>query len=421
MTPPVYTKISWRLMPFLLLCYVAAYLDRVNVGFAKLQMLADVGLTDTAYGLGAGIFFVGYFLFEVPSNVILHRVGARRWIARIMITWGLVSGLTMFVSSPATFYALRFALGIVEAGFFPGVILYLTYWYPAVLRARMTALFMLAIPVTGIVGGPASGAIMDALHGNAGLAGWKWLFVVEAVPSIVLGIVAHLRLDDRVRDATWLDDDEKTFVESELERERATKRAVPTFAVFRDGRVWAFGALYFALIMGLYGIGFWLPTLIAGFGVKRHLLVGALSAIPYSAGAIAMAVVAKSSDARGERRWHVALPAFVGAAGLVASALSAGSSHPALGMAALTLATLGILAALPVFWSLPTAHLEGSAAAAGIAMINSLGNLAGFVSPYAVGFVKEATGGAALALVMLAASMGLAGVGALALRPSRAG
>lgn len=276
-------------MPFLFLCYVAAYLDRVNVGFAKLQMLADLKLDERIYGLGAGIFFIGYFLFEVPSNVILHRVGARRWIARIMVTWGVVSGLMMFVRPPTMFYVMRFVLGIAEAGFFPGIILYLTHWYPARRRGRITALFMLAIPVTGVVGGPACGWIMDVLAGNSGLAGWQWLFVIEALPSIVLGFVAYARLDDGVAGATWLDPSERRVIEQAVLAERSTKPSphASTFGVFRDPKVWAFSAVYFALIMGLYGVSFWLPTLIKAMGVARPLHVGALSAIPYSAAAVA--------------------------------------------------------------------------------------------------------------------------------------
>ncbi len=398
-----YAKVSWRLVPFLLLCYVAAYLDRVNVGFAKLQMLADLELSETTYGLGAGIFFLGYFLFEVPSNVILHRVGARRWIARIMITWGIVSGLTMFVKTPDVFYVLRFVLGIVEAGFFPGIILYLTYWYPAQRRGRVTALFMLAIPLTGVIGGPLSGFIMDALKGTSGLAGWQWLFLIEAVPSIVLGVLAYVRLDDRVRNAKWLSDEEKELLERALEEESATKKPSSTFGVFREPKVWALSVVYFSLIMGLYGVSFWLPTLIKTMGFAKPLHVGLLSAIPYSAGAIGMALFARSSDVRNERRWHVVLPALIGGIGLAGAAVAGPTASPALGMAVLSVATLGILASLPVFWNLPTALLGGGAAAAGIAMINSLGNLAGFLSPYLVGFVKDATGTTTLALYTLSA------------------
>jgi MFS family permease len=396
-----YAKVTWRLIPFLFLCYIAAYLDRVNVGFAKLQMLAELQFSEAVYGLGAGIFFIGYFIFEVPSNVLMHEVGARKWIARIMISWGIVSALTMLVRTPVAFYAMRFILGIVEAGFFPGIILYLTYWYPAARRARMTALFMLAVPVTGIVGGPLSGWILDAF-------GWKALFVIEAIPSVVLGALAFVRLDDRIRDATWLTTEEKAYLEAAIERERTVKAASTTLGVFKNPRVWLASAIYFGLVMGLYGVTFWLPTLIKNMGIARPLHVGLLSTIPYSAAAIAMALVARSSDASGERRWHVALPAIAGGLGLVASGLAGSSTF--WGMAALTVATAGILASLPVFWSLPTALLEGSAAAAGIALVNSLGNLAGFVSPYLVGFLKDATGKTTNGLYMIAVSLFAAAV-----------
>ncbi|KVE39296.1 MFS transporter [Burkholderia sp. TSV86] len=403
-----YRKVSWRLAPMLLLCYVVAYLDRVNVGFAKLQMAADLHLSDAVYGLGAGIFFVGYFLFEVPSNMILHRVGARLWIARIMITWGILSALTMFVTTPAAFYAMRFLLGAAEAGFFPGVILYLTYWYPAHRRGRMTTLFMTAVALSGIVGGPISGYILKAFDGANGWHGWQWLFLLEGIPSIAVGMLLFAALDDRIDDASWLDDDEKALLARNVALEAARKEDPPLAAVFASPRVWLMGAIYFSFVTGLYGVGFWLPTLIKSTGVTDAFAIGLLSAIPYAAAVVAMLAIASSADRRRERRWHIALPAAAGAIGLVLSVIWAHDTL--LAMLGLTLATIGILSALPLFWSLPTAFLGGGAAAAGIAIINSIGNLAGFLSPYAIGWLKQATGANDAGMIMLAAFMVLGGL-----------
>ncbi|AOK30331.1 MULTISPECIES: MFS transporter [Burkholderia] len=403
-----YRKVSWRLAPMLLLCYVVAYLDRVNVGFAKLQMAADLHLSDAVYGLGAGIFFIGYFLFEVPSNMILHRVGARLWIARIMITWGILSALTMFVTTPSAFYAMRFLLGAAEAGFFPGVILYLTYWYPAHRRGRMTTLFMTAVALSGIVGGPISGYILKAFDGANGWHGWQWLFLLEGIPSIAVGMLLLVVLDDRIDDASWLDDDEKALLARNVALEAARKDDPPLAAVFASPRVWLMGAIYFSFVTGLYGVGFWLPTLIKSTGVTDAFTIGLLSAIPYAAAVVAMLAIASSADRRRERRWHIALPAAAGAIGLALSVVWAHDTP--LAMLGLTLATIGILSALPLFWSLPTAFLGGGAAAAGIAIINSIGNLAGFLSPYAIGWLKQATGTNDAGMIMLAAFMVLGGL-----------
>lgn len=384
-----YRKVSWRLVPFLLLCYVVAYLDRVNVGFAKLQMLSDLQFSETIYGLGAGIFFIGYFLFEVPSNVILHKVGARIWIARIMITWGLISASMMFVTTPTMFYVLRFLLGIAEAGFFPGIILYLTYWYPAARRGRTTTYFMTAIALSGVIGGPLSGWIMQAFDGHNGWAGWQWMFLVEGVPSILVGIWVLLYLDDRIAHAKWLTTEEKSLLERNIANENQHKEDPPVRQVLSSPRVWLMSAIYFSFVMGLYGVSFWLPTIIKQTGVKGALDVGLLTAIPYGCAVIGMVLVAYSADRRGERRWHIAMPALLGAVGLVLSVQWHGNT--AMAMVALTMATIGILTTLPLFWSLPTAFLAGTGAAAGIALINSLGNLAGFISPYAVGWLKDMT------------------------------
>ncbi|WP_250475145.1 MFS transporter [Caballeronia sp. GAFFF1] len=398
-----YAKVTWRLIPFLFLCYVFAYLDRVNVGFAKLQMLADLKFSETVYGLGAGIFFIGYFIFEVPSNIALHRFGARKWIARIMLSWGVLSGMMIFVKTPAAFYALRFFLGVAEAGFFPGIILYLTYWYPSSRRAKITALFMTGIPIAGVIGGPLSGWILNNFGGVGGLAGWRWLFLLEALPSIIGGLVVLMYLDDKISSAKWLSADEKTLLEKGLANESEHIEVHSASGAFSNRRVWVLCLCYFGIIMGLYGIGFWLPTLIKASGVSDALNVGLLTMIPYGAAAVAMVLLGRSSDRSKERRWHVALPAIVGAVGLVASTLV--PHNVALAVASLTVATIGILGALCQFWAIPPAFLGGVAAAAGIALINSVGNLAGFVSPYLVGWVKDMTHSTDVGLYCVAASL----------------
>ncbi|WP_442783189.1 MFS transporter [Collimonas fungivorans] len=398
-----YAKVTWRLLPMLFLCYVASYLDRVNVGFAKLQMLNDLKFSETVYGLGAGIFFIGYFIFEIPSNMILHRVGARLWIARIMITWGIVSGAMIFVDSPATFYVMRFLLGVAEAGFFPGVILYLTYWYPAHRRGKMTALFMTGVPISGVIGGPLSGWIMKAMPGVHGLAGWQWMFILEAIPSLLLGVVVIFYLQDRIRGAAWLSEAEKQLLESQIQAESSQKAEASLGQMFANPRVWLMALIYFCFVMGLYGVSFWLPTIIKATGVTDTFNIGLLTAIPYASAAIAMILIGHSADRRRERRWHVAIPALLGSIGLVLSTVY--DHNTLLAMSALTLATIGIITVLPLFWSLPTAFLGGAAAAAGIALINSLGNLAGFVSPYLVGWLKDQTQSTNSGMFVLAASL----------------
>jgi len=398
-----YAKVTWRLLPLLFACYVVSYLDRVNVGFAKLQMLGDLHLSDAVFGLGAGIFFIGYFLFEIPSNLLLHRVGARLWIARIMITWGVVSAAMIFVTTPASFYITRFLLGAAEAGFFPGVVLYLTYWYPAHRRAAVMTLFMAAVPLSGVIGGPLSGWIMQTMPGVCGLAGWQWMFLVEALPSILIGLLVIAFLQDRIAQAAWLTPAEKQMLEQRIVADNERKQTVPLARMFANPRVWLMAAIYFCLVMGLYGVGFWLPTLIKASGVQGNLQIGLLSAIPYIAATVVMIPVGRSADRRREHRWHVAVSAFAGSVGLILSTMYADNTW--FSMAALTLATVGIITSLPLFWSLPTAFLGGVAAAAGIALINSLGNLAGFVSPYLVGWLKEATHGTTWGMLALAGSL----------------
>lgn len=398
-----YARVTWRLLPLLFICYVAAYLDRVNVGFAKLQMLNDLHFSEAIYGLGAGIFFLGYFIFEVPSNLALHRYGARKWIARIMISWGLISGCMMFVQSTTSFYILRFMLGVAEAGFFPGIILYLTYWYPAARRAKVTSLFMTGIPMAGVIGGPLSGWILSAFNGVQGMAGWKWLFLLEAIPSLILGVVLLLVLNDKIADARWLSDADKKMLQRNIDADNAQVEDHSVSGAFRNPKVWVLSAAYFGFIMGLYGVGFWLPSLVKASGVSDTTTIGLLVALPYAAAVICMIWTSRHSDRTGERRWHIAIPAIVGAVGLVASTLV--PQTPFWAVVTLSVATMGILTGLAQFWCLPPAFLGGAAAAAGIALINSVGNLAGFVSPFAVGWIKDVTGSTNNGLFVIAASL----------------
>jgi D-galactonate transporter len=385
----VYAKVTLRLIPFLFLCYIVAYLDRVNVGFAKLQMQSDLGLSDTVYGIGAGIFFIGYFFFEVPSNLLMRKVGARLWIARIMITWGLVSAATVFTKGAWSFYILRFLLGVAEAGFFPGVILYLTDWYPARRRARVVAWFMMAIAVTGVIGSPLSGGILQAFSKAGGLAGWQWLFLLEAIPSVVVGVAVLFYLDNGVREAKWLADAERQLLLANLESEERTKRHLSVGQALSNPWILLFSAIYFCISMGLYGIGFWLPQIIKNTGVKDPFGIGLLTAVPYACAAVAMVLASKSSDRSRERRWHFAVAAIAGGLGLLLSTFF--PSNVPVALAALSLATAGVLSTFPLSWTMPTAILAGSAAAAGIALVNSIGGLAGFVSPYLVGWIADST------------------------------
>jgi len=396
-----YLKVTWRLIPLLLLCYIVAYLDRVNVGFAKLQMAGDLGFSDAVYGLGAGMFFIGYFFFEVPSNIILHRVGARVWIARIMVTWGIVSGGMMFIQTETQFYVMRFLLGLAEAGFFPGIILYLTYWYPAHRRARIVTMFMTGIPLAGVIGGPLSGWIMKSWDQVSGLQGWQWMFLLEAIPSVLIGFVVYFYLDDRITSAKWLEDEERAILKQRIEEEESQKEHVPMMQVFKSGRMWTMSAIYFTMAMSLYGVSFWLPTIIKGMGVTDNLEIGLLSSLPWIAAVFSMLLFARSADKMRERRWHVVVPMLMGSTGLILSVLLSGNHY--LSFAALVLACMGIVSAIPLFWSLPTAFLVGVGAAAGIAAINSIANLAGFLAPYLVGWLKQVTSSTDSGMYLLAA------------------
>lgn len=400
----LYRKIALRLIPFLMVCYAVAYLDRVNVGFAKLGMSAELGLSEAAFGLGAGIFFIGYFLFEVPSNVLLHRLGARAWIARIMISWAVISAACSMINGPVFFYIARFLLGLAEAGFFPGILLYLTYWFPSARRGQIIAVFMMAIPLAGLVGGPLSGLIMQQFDGLGGWAGWRWMFAIEAAPALLLGLAIPFMLQSRVADAAWLDASEKARIEADLAADQSA-----THARMRDlllsPILLKFALIYFCCVMGQYGVTFWLPTLISTVAKgSSPQIIGLLSALPYACAVATMAFVGRNSDRTGERRWHLIVMMVVGAVALGAAPIAAGAGET-VSMVLLCVAAAGVLAATPLFWNLPTATLAGAGAAAavGIAAINSLGNLAGFLSPFLVGWINDLTGGAKAGMVFLGA------------------
>jgi len=391
------------------------YLDRFNISFAALEMKADLGLGDAVYGLGAGMFFAGYVTFEIPSNLILQRLGARRWIARIMTTWGALSCAMLFVRTPVSFYLVRFLLGVAEAGFLPGMIFYLTHWIPARDRARVFALFLTSTALAGVVGGPISAALLQ-LRGVGGLAGWQWLFLVEGIPAVVLGVTTYFFLPDHPAEARWLSAAERTWLEAMLEEERtALQRTHPLtlWQALTHGRVWRLALLYFSTIISFYGVAFWLPQIVQSFSGLGNAATSLLSALPYLAASVGMVVVARHSDRMGERRRHVAGAAFAAAAGLTVGAVV--QRQPVLAFLALCLAATGIWSTLGPFWSLPTAFLSGTAAAGGIALINSVGNIGGFVGPTVMGFLKARTHAFASGLFVLAATLVVAGVLALSL------
>jgi MFS transporter, ACS family, tartrate transporter len=417
-------KVMWRLMPFLFVCYFVAYLDRVNVGFAKLQMNAALGLTEAAYGLGAGLFFISYFLLEVPSNLALDKFGARLWIARIMLSWGIISALFAFigpisaatgVSTEWVFYILRFLLGIAEAGFFPGIIFYLTLWFPSVYRARVVALFMLAIPFSSIVGAPVSGALLNLTGG--GLDGWQWLFILEAVPSILMAFGVVFYLTDRPALATWLADDERGWLEGRLEAERRHKVAVEHLGIGKalaDPRVLACSFVYFCLNAASYGVAFFLPTIVKGFGVT-NFQTGLLSALPFVFGAVGMVLLGRNSDRTLKRKEHVCFAMVLAAVGVAGAGLV---SSPFLVLGLLCLSQIGVSATPPLLWPIPSAFLTGSSAAAGIAAINSIGNLSGFAGPYMMGYLRDLTGDFTAGLLVLGGCALVGGIAVMTLRVS---
>jgi D-galactonate transporter len=431
-----YDKVAWKLIPFLFLCYIVAFLDRVNVGFAKLQMAPDLQFTDVVYGFGAGIFFIGYFIFEVPSNVILERVGARVWIARIMITWGIISSAFMFTNdihwgvvattfnctdAEFTFYFLRFLLGVAEAGFFPGIILYLTYWFPGARRAKMVALFMTAIAISNVIGSPVSGAIMQYMDGANGWRGWQWLFLLEGIPSVIIGALVFVLLPNGPRSAKWLTPQQQELIVQRMQEDDAGKEELVKrhsfLDAFKDGRVWALAVVYFCGVVCFYAVNFWMPTIIQELGIDKtdFLKVGLLSMIPWGLAAVAMVVWAAHSDRTQERRWHAAGGLMVGMLGLIMLALV--GHDPITSIIALSLVTVGILSWVATFWSLPTSFLSGTAAAAGIAWINSVGNLGGHFGPDLIGRIRMATGGSSQAAFYTLAAVALVGIVIILLLP----
>jgi MFS transporter, ACS family, tartrate transporter len=393
-------RVTRRLLPMLMLCYFVAYLDRVNIGFAGLTMNRDLGFSAAVFGFGGGIFFLGYFLFEVPSNVILEKVGARTWIARILVTWGIISGLTALVVGPYSFFTIRFLLGLAEAGFFPGIILYLTWWFPSFYRSRITAVFMAAIPISNIIGSVVSGAILN-LHGWLNLAGWQWLFILEAAPAVVLGVLFYLFMTDRPEHAQWLEPGQRRWLIERLAAERAQREAIRHYSLgeaLRDRRVLLLSLVYFGGTYAGYGIVLFQPQIVRKLA-EGYGTIGLINAIPYVFGVIAMILWGRHSDRTGERAGHTAIGYAVGAAGLIACGLM---TDPVMTMAMLVVAAMGQSSTGPCFWSLPTAMLSGTAAAGGIALINALGNLGGFFGPYIFGLVRDATGNFTLGLIAIA-------------------
>jgi MFS transporter, ACS family, tartrate transporter len=393
-------KVTRRLVPFLMLCYFVAYLDRVNVSFAALTMNKDLGLTATAYGFGSGIFFLAYFVFEVPSNLMLERFGARRWIARIMFSWGLLSGAMAFIGGETGFYVVRVLLGVAEAGFFPGIIFFLTLWFPSLYRARIVGIFMAAIPLSSVIGAPLSTQLLG-LDGALGFKGWQWMFLLEAAPALLLSVVVLTYLTDRPEAAEWLSVEERNWLVQRLAAERRQRDAAGRHSVIEAlfmPRVLALSLVYFGCVATNYGLSFFLPQIVKAFGLT-NVQTGFVSMLPYIVGTVSIVAWGRRSDARRERRFHAALPLFVASAGLATSALT---DDPVLKMIAFCVAGFGIFGCLGVFWTLPTAFLTGAAAAGGIAVVNSIGNLAGFAGPFVMGWVKDQTGSFTWGLIGLA-------------------
>ena len=384
------SKVAWRLVPFLMVCYFIAYLDRVNLGFAGGPMSHDLGFTSSVFGGAAGIFFIAYFFFEVPSNLALDRFGARLWIARIMFSWGLIAGAEAFVQGWKSLYAVRLALGVAEAGFFPGIIFFITLWFPAAYRARIVGLFMFAIPISTVIGAPISGALLN-LDGWNGLKGWQWMFVIEAVPALIMSVVVYFYLTDRPADAHWLADDERRWLRDRLAAEVATRErhgAASWLHSMLDARVIALGFVYMGCNIPQYGLSFFLPQIVKAFGLT-NVQAGFVTALPYAVGAIGMILWSRHSDATQERKWHAIVPLLIIAAGLLAAANIA---DPTIKMAFLCVAGFGFFSVLPVFWTLPTSFLSAGGAAAGIAAVNSIGNLGGYFGPQIFGYLKDVSG-----------------------------
>jgi ACS family tartrate transporter-like MFS transporter len=403
----VVSRLMWRLMPFLFLLYIVAYLDRINVSFAVLQMRGQLGLTDRVYGRAAGMFFAGYFFFQLPSNLVLEKFGVRRWISGLMITWGVISCLMIFIRGPVSFYAMRFLLGSAEAGFFPGMILYMKRWFPANARARAVAWFMTANPLAGIVGSPISGALLG-LSGK-GLSGWQWMFLMEGIPAIFLGASVFWALSDSPRDASWLKGEERAWLLERLALEQQAESSLKKenlWAVLVSPRIWMLSVVYFGVSTTMYGVTLWLPSVIRSLSGLSYFLTGMVSALPFVVTAVAMVLAGMSSDRTGERRWHTAVPAFVGAIAL--AAVGYGSST----VVVVTCIGLGLVCAESMvgpFWAMATSRMAGLSAAAGIAVINSLANLGGYFGPDIIGFFRKATGGFRGGLLAIGATLALSG------------
>ncbi|HKA47935.1 MAG TPA: MFS transporter [Methyloceanibacter sp.] len=410
-------KVSWRLLPLIIVIYFVAYIDRTNVSFAALTMNKDLGLSAYVFGWGAGIFFLGYFLFEVPSNVILEKTGARIWIARIMVTWGLVSGAMAFATGPASFLTLRFLLGVAEAGFFPGMILYFTYWFPKAYRARVISALFIAVPGSNALAAVISGAILE-MDGLLGLAGWQWMFIVEAIPAVLLAVAVLALMTDRPAVASWLAPEEREWLETRLQEERRRIESAGHLSLARaltDRRVLALSAIYFTIVTATYGITFFLPQIVRGIGLS-NVMTGLVTAIPYTIGTIGMLLWGASSDRRDERRWHFCAACLLAAVGLVGAGLFDSSF---LALAFMSVATVGLYGSKPAFWPMPSTFLTGTAAAGGIALVNSIGNLGGYVGPFVVGWIKDGTGSFEAGLYFLAASALMSGIVAyLAVQPT---
>ena len=399
-----FRKVRGRIMPLVVWLYFIAYLDRNNVGFAKLDMSEDLGLSAAAFGLGAGIFFIGYGIFEIPSNGAMHRFGARRWIARILVTWGIFASAMALVQGETSFYVLRFLLGAAEAGFFPAIILYMTYWFPAAQRVSVLGIFILAQPLANAIGAPISGLLLG-MDGVLGLAGWQWLFIIEGIPAVIMGLIVPFLLTDRPADAKWLAPDERRWLTETMNAEDVAKASIGEHsfvAGLKDRRALVFSALYFGLVFGIYGLGLWLPTVVTEIGDFSNAQVGGIVFVPYAIAAVFVWFWSRHSDRTGERVGHTSSSMLLGAVGLVASGYLL-QVNPVLAMFCITIAAMGIYAAISPFWELPAAALTGAAAASGIALVNSLGNLAGFLSPYAVGLLVDRTGDTRSGLLLLAA------------------
>jgi MFS family permease len=404
----VLRKASRRIVPLFVVCFGAAYLDRVNISFAKLQMQSELGLSEAAYGFGASVFFISYLVFEIPSNMILARVGARLWIARIMISWGIASALMMFVRTEAWFYVLRFLLGMFEAGFVPGAVYYFTQWFPARQRGQINSYFFTSIALCGILGGPISGAIMKYMDAVAGLHGWQWLFLLEGIPSVVLGFVVIKWLDDRVEDAKWLDPREKAILAARLEQEPRSGSTHAFGVALRQPSTYVFSVIYLGLAMGIYGILFWMPQLVKTAGTNDTFIIGLITMLPYIVALVGVTLIAWNSDRTGERRWHLAGCALAGVVGYVMCGVFSNSTVVL--VIGLSIAATGIIASFGLFWVLPARVLTGLAAAGGLALINSVGQFGGIIGPWMVGLVKDATGSADAALYAIAGVCALSAV-----------